>query len=551
MRLTRSCALPAAAIVLVTIAAYARSLFGEFISDDVQNVRDNELLRSLDWAHVRGIFTSFDDANYIPVKVMSLAIDARLWGPAPTGFHVTNLILHILCALTVWSVLMKLELPPVPACLAALAWAVHPLQVESVAWISERKNVLSGLFFFAAFRLYLSYSESPRARTYVAILALFVLAVLSKMNTMVLPAVCLACEWAFRFRLRRRDCLASLPLFGIGLLVAWFNLSGNPIHGSTYHGGSAIVTWLSSAVVVFRYLGNAFLPVRLCVFYDVPLRDSLLDPPVLGSVVGLLLLGALVAWCRRSRRRVGFWILWFGLTLAPMLNIVPFRSLMNDRYMYLALLGPCACVAFLASGRALSPGLSRLVFALSAGAITVCAALSFARVGVFASELSLWKDWTPRLPYIAGDELYIQPDYEAKVDFLRAAMNGARYPARVENNLGALYFEADRTEEAIPLLESASAHEPGSAPILLNLGRALTRTGDLVRARQVLMNAVTAAPYDFLSHLSLARVELRLRNAAGARRELEACARIRPNAAEAGYWARERDDLRRLEEGGS
>ncbi len=550
MRLTRPVVLAAAAIALVTIIVYGRSVSGEFVSDDVQNVRDNELLRSLDWDHLRGIVTSFDDANYIPVKVLSLAVDTRLWGPAPAGFHVTNVILHVLCALLVYSILLRLDLPSLPAGLAALAWAVHPLQVESVAWISERKNVLSGLFFFAAFRFYLSYSESGRARTYAALLALFVLAVLSKMNTLVLPAVCLAYEAAFRFRVRRRDWLSSLPLFGIGFVVAWFNLSGNPIHGSTYHGGSALVTWLSSAVVVFRYLGNVLLPARLCVFYDVPLRDSLLSPPVLVSVAGLLLVAGLAVGFRRSRRRAGFWILWFVITLAPMLNLIPFRSLMNDRYMYLALLGPIAFVAFLASDGSPSPAVSRTLAVAAAAAIAACAALGFIRVGVFASELTLWEDWTPRLAYVAADVPYVQPDFEAKVAFLRGALSGGRGSAAIENNLGALYFEADRTDEAIPLLEAAAARLPGSAPVLVNLGRALTRSGDLVRARRTLMDAVAAAPYDFLSHLSLARVDLRLKDAAGARRELEACGRIRPNPADAAYWAGERDDLRRLEESG-
>ena len=275
MRLKRDIVLLAVAIAVVTIAAFGPSVSGEFVSDDTQSVRDNPLLRSLDGTHLKAIFSSFDDSNYIPIKVLSLAIDRSLWGPSPTGFHVTNILLHVLCALLVFAILMRLEMPPIASCLAALVWAVHPLQVESVAWISERKNVLSGLFFLAAFLLYLSYSETGRTRTYIAIVALFVLATLSKMNTMVLPALCLAYEATYRFRLRRRDLQAALPLLGIGAMVGWYNLSGNPIHGASYHGGSAIVTWLSSSVVVFRYLGNAVLPVSLCSSYDVPLRDSL------------------------------------------------------------------------------------------------------------------------------------------------------------------------------------------------------------------------------------------------------------------------------------
>ena len=158
MRLTRSVALPAAAIVLVTIAAYGRSLSGAFVSDDVQNVRDNELLRSLDWAHVRGIVTSFDDANYIPVKVPSLAVDTRLWGPSPTGYHVTNLILHIVEAVLLWALLRRLSIRG--AFLAALLFAVHPVNVETVAWIAQRKTLLAMLFFLLSILWYLK-AQAP------------------------------------------------------------------------------------------------------------------------------------------------------------------------------------------------------------------------------------------------------------------------------------------------------------------------------------------------------------------------------------------------------
>ena len=549
MKLKRDIVLLAVAIAVVTIAAFGPGVSGGFVSDDTQNVRDNPLLRSLDWGHLKAIFSSFDDANYIPVKVLSLAVDYSLWGPAPTGFHVTNILLHVLCALLVFAILIRLEIPAVPACLAALIWAVHPLQVESVAWISERKNVLSGLFFLAAFLLYLSYSDTGRARTYVAIVALFVLATLSKMNTMVLPALCLAYEMTFRFRLRRRDLQAALPLLGIGAMVGWYNLSGNPIHGSSYHGGSSIVTWLSSSVVIFRYLGNTVLPVRLCTSYDVPLRDSLLDPPVLLSAMGLLILGSVAFWCWRSKRREGFWILWFGITLVPMLNIIPFPSLMNDRYMYLALVAPIGLAASLMGRLTLrpQPGRAAVIAAALAGAI--CAGLSFARVGVFASDFSLWKDWALRNPYIASDPRFIQADFNAKVDFLRAAVNSNSPSAAAYNNLGALYFEAGQHREAIPLLESAVRLDPECGPMLLNLGRACARSGDLIKARPILESAVRAAPYDFTGHLSLARVYLQTGDVLRARRELEACGRIRPSPADAVSWEPERRYLSHLENG--
>ena len=390
--------LPALSIVAATALTYAGSFDGGFVADDVPMVRDNPLIRSLDLDRLERIFTSFDDANYVPLKVLSLAVDRRVWGPAPLGFHVTNLVLHIVSALLVHRILLRLELGALRALCVALLWAVHPLQVESVAWISERKNVLSGVFFFAAFRVYLSFSESGRAIAYLGVLALYLLALLSKMNTMVLPAVCLAYEATFRFRLRRRDWLASLPLFALGALVGWYNLAGNPVHGARYHGGSPIVTWLTSSVVVMRYLRNALLPTDLTFWYRIPLRHSPLDPAVLLSLFALvgIAVGTL-GWIRR-RVRLAFWVLWFGITLGPMLNLIPFPSLIQDRYMYLPLVG---LLVLAASGLGATERIGAprgALAAVAAAAILGSALLSFQRVEVFANAESLRHDWALRRP---------------------------------------------------------------------------------------------------------------------------------------------------------
>lgn len=381
------------AIALLILLTYSGSFGGAFISDDTQEVATKELIRALDWNHVRGIFRTFDGANYMPVTVLSFAVDYRLWGLTPAGYHFSNLVIHLLNALLVYALLRRLEMPPNAALIAAAIWGVHPLQVESVAWISERKNVLSGLFFFAAFHVYLSFSERPRVGTYLGMLGLFLIAVLSKMNTMVLPAMCLAYEIAFRFRLGLRDVLAAVPMFAIAAAVAWYNLAGNPIHGNDYWGGSALVTWLSSGVVVFRYLENLILPTDLTTYYEVRLRDSVFDPPVLLSLLGLAALAAATVSGILTKRTRGFWILWFGIALAPMLNIVPFRSMMNDRYMYLPMLGPVVLItAFLAE---CARG-QRARYPLVVAAVVVIGAyagLSYRRVEIWANPLTYWKDW--------------------------------------------------------------------------------------------------------------------------------------------------------------
>jgi len=538
----------AAAIVAVTMLVFSGSLDGEFVSDDTVAVRDNELIRALDWPHIEGIFSTFDGANYMPLKVLSLALDYRLWGPTPFGFHMTNIAIHALCAVLVLLICLRLAMAPWAAFFVALLWSVHPLQVESVAWISERKNVLSGLFFFAAFYAYLGFSESGRWRSYFWVFFFFCMALLSKMNTMVLPAVNLAYEATFHRRLRSRDLIASLPLFAAGTAAAWYNLAGNPIHGTHYHGGSALVTWLSSSVVVFRYLWNFFIPTNLCVYYDVPLRGTIFSLPVFASVVGLIATAGVTGWLVKKARSEAFWILWFGITLAPMLNIVPFRSLMNDRYMYLALLGPLGLLASVLGAQALSARNRRVGFGVAVVAALCCSYLTWQRVGVWASPLAMWKDWATRLYYTAGDPVFVAEQWSTKVEYLEGFLASHPSSAAALNTLGGLYYETGQLGEAIRRLEIAARLDPNGAPIFLNLGRAYARAGDLQSAKGHLERATELDPYSFLAHLNLARVYLSLADVDGARAELEACGRIRPSSSGSDpFWRREREYLKRLE----
>jgi protein O-mannosyl-transferase len=537
----------AALIAVITFIAYGDSFDGRFVSDDTVSVQEKVAIRGLDWEHLRLMFTTFDDANYIPVKVLSIALDYRLWGLDPTGYHLTNLLIHIACALLVYALLLRLGLPPVAACLTALLWAVHPLQVESVAWISERKNVLSGLFFFAAFYVYLGFSEAGGPGRYAWVLLLYTLALLSKMNTMVLPAICLAYELILRGRLRRRDALAVVPMLALAALVGWYNLHGNPIHGTSWPAGTRAATWLSSSVVFFRYLGNLALPTRLTPTYDVWLYDSLLDPAVALSLTGLAVLATATLGLALRRHAAAFWIVWFVLCLAPMLNVlVPGRSMMQDRFMYLAMLGPLALTAGVVAG--LRSAVLRRAFAASAGiAIVACVVLSHRQVEVWHDPLTLWKPTALGFPFYAGDPGYTPEDYDAKVAFLREAVAAEPPDAVPYNNLGTLYFAVGKIEEARPLYETAARLAPDSPYLLANLANAYLRLNELDRAQHILEHAAEIAPTVFQPHQLLLRVYLLRGDAERARRELDTCVLLRPDPPSAWVWRNEQAYLERLE----
>ena len=550
-------AVPRLAIVLVTLLVYAGSFDGAFVSDDVAAVQNNPLIRTLDGDHLRRIFTSFDGSNYQPLTVLSLALDYRLFGSASSGFHVTNLLFHVLCALLVYTILLRLEASPLSALFAALLWAVHPVQVESVAWISERKNLLSTLLLLGGFRAYLSFSDRPGPVIYLAVLSLYLSAMLGKMTAMVLPALCLAYEVAFRFRLRVRDALASVPLLALAVFIGWYNLAGNRVQGVTWHGGSPWVTALASITVIPRYLGNVFLPTDLAVYYDVPLRGRLLDPAVALGLFVLLACVAFTFWCMARRWRAGFWILWFFIALSPMLNLIPFPVLMQDRYLYVPLAGIVGLLALGcdAAWRRRVPAYA--ISTLAILAISSSAWLSFRRVEVFDNPETLWGDWVSSVVYLPAERHASTAAVRARLrapelrDHLRALNSmQAREPesAVLLANQGALAYESGQLALALHRLEAARRQDPDHARILVSLRRALLRADRLEGAERRLRRTTELEPYFAQGWEHLARVRLERRNLEGARQALDRLDRIQPAGSPLGQnWAYLREKLEKLE----
>ena len=217
-------------IILITVLVYVPALRGGFIWDDDFYVTKNQALTSLEGLS-RIWFELGATPQYYPLVHTSFWIEYHLWGLAPFGYHLVNVLLHAASAVLVWRILHHLGVPG--AWWAAAIFAIHPVQVESVAWITERKNVLSGVFYLAAVWTYLRFRSleeaapavGGRRRFYLWTAALFVCALLSKTVTCTLPAALLLIVWWKRGRIGRRDLLPLLPLLVVGvvfgLVTAW------------------------------------------------------------------------------------------------------------------------------------------------------------------------------------------------------------------------------------------------------------------------------------------------------------------------------------------
>jgi protein O-mannosyl-transferase len=477
--------------------------------DDLTYVVENEAIRGLGWQHLSAMFSGPYFGNYAPLHLLSYAVDRALWGLSAPAFLLTNVAVHAANGWLVHALLRRLGLSRAGAAFAAAVFLVHPVQVESVAWVSERKNVLCMTFSLASLHGYLAYrsaEEGRRLAPYLAALVALVAALLTKAVAVVIPPLFVLLDLCIFDRAARRRWIADkVPFAGTALAIIVATLASQEpaiAEGKATFRMDGLTTFLTMAPVVARYVGMVLWPAGLASVYQPAVRAS----PDLAFWASTLVLGAVTAsgvalWFRRRE-----WLPWYAfffVALVPVLQIVPLPTLMNDRYLYFPMLG-AAALAGLAFDRlgAASPGV-RIARAAAVGAIlTVLASAAFVRTGVWRDDLSLWRDVTEKTPGSAlgwtqlGMSLI---DAGHHADALRAyhralAVDPTYAMALV--NLGAAYNGAGQPESGRPFLLRALEVAPGHFEALMNLGIGYGISGDLAAAERAFAAAVSARPWN-------------------------------------------------------
>jgi tetratricopeptide (TPR) repeat protein len=449
--------------VFATLIAYWPALQGGLLWDDASHITRPELqsLHGL-W---RIWFELGSTQQYYPLLHSAFWIEHRLWGDAVLGYHLTNIVLHATSAWLVMLIVKRLALPG--AWLAGLVFAVHPVMVEAVAWISEQKSTLSGFFYLAAALAFLWFKDTRRRTAYVLATALFVLALFSKTVTAVLPAVLLVVLWWRRWREQespdvsiwatlkesRRDVLDLLPWFALGvpagLLTAWVERKSIGAEGSDFT-LTFIDRFLLAGRVIWFYAWKLLWPVDLIFTYPRWEIDSSAWFQYL--FLAALLAVAIFTWtlARKGVRGPVSSLLIFAGTLFPVLgflNVYPFRfSYVADHFQYLASLALIvpAAVAYTLAVERIGAGKGKMI--LSAALVIVLAVLT----------------WRQSVIYRDAETLYRET----------IARNPASWMAR--NNLGFILAQKPgELNEAITEYESALETKPDYAAAHLNLGNAL------------------------------------------------------------------------------
>jgi tetratricopeptide (TPR) repeat protein len=515
--------LAGASLLALTAAAYAGVAGCGFIWDDNLRVSDNPTLRSL--AGLRQIwFEVASNKQYYPLTFTSFWIEYRLWGANPLGYHLVNVLLHGTVAILLWRVLLALAVPG--AWLAAAIFAVHPVHVESVAWISERKNVLSGVFYLASALAYLRFAAGrergePRTRSLYAVsLAFFLCALLAKTVTSTLPAALLLALWWKHGSVARRDALALLPFFalgiGLGLTTVWLERQEVGASGSAWD-LSLLERCLIAGRAVWFYLGKLAWPSPLIFNYPRWSIDAGAAWQYLYPLAAIAAIAGLFSLRRRlGRGPLASW-LFFGGTLVPALgffDLYPMRfSFVADHFQYLASLGPIALAASAASlgMRRLGARGRRAAWTCLALVLATLGTLTARRIPVYQGLESLWVDTLRQNPksylahYNLAEVLRKRGDLEGAVRHLTASIEGEPDLAMAHNNLANLLADQGEIEAAIQHYRKALEVQPDYTLAHDNLAELLLYRGELEEAVFHLREAVRLSPHQADLQRELAR----------------------------------------------
>jgi len=401
-------------LAAVTVAVYSRILGHEFLVnwDDGFYVTGNEAIRGFSREHLVTLFSRFYVGNYAPIQMLSYLLDYELWGLRPAGYLLTNLLLHLVNGLLVYRLLLNIHGERLVAWVGAALFLLHPVQVESVAWISQRKNVLAMLFFLLAWEAYRYFRDSDgryRMYAYIFSIVAFILALLSKSVAVILPAIIILDDACFQRQGKRLLMLSKIPYILVSVSAALLALQSQmpeeTVWGSgggrvyDYPGGSALSALYTMLPVFCTYLRLLILPAGLSAEYDPPIRITF-DSTVAGSAVLLVSLVLLGVYLCRSDRKKGFWALFFVIGLLPVSQIIPLSTLMNDRYLYFPMLSVAALSGYVVAQLFKRPGKEQrmICFILLATVISAFSWGSFKRAGVWKDSVTLWSDAAEKSP---------------------------------------------------------------------------------------------------------------------------------------------------------
>ncbi|MBN2019419.1 MAG: tetratricopeptide repeat protein [Sedimentisphaerales bacterium] len=514
-------------LVIATLIAYEPIRHNGFVSfDDHSYVTENPNVsggitqRSIIWA-----FTKYYASNWHPLTWLSHMMDCELYGLKPLGHHITNLIIHIANSLFLFLMTAKMTGKIWSSVFVAAAFALHPLHVESVAWVSERKDVLSGFFWMLTILAYIHYVKRPGATRYMLILLFFILGLMSKPMLVTLPFVLILLDYwplhrihNMKLKAERRDDAVSespdsqfsilnsviekIPFFVLSAVSCAVTLiaqkrSGTVVSLSEWPLHIRVVNALGS---YFKYIVKMAYPKNLAILY--PIQEKISVDAALLAVVGIIFI---LVMLRRGRPWLFVGLLWYLVTLLPVIGLVQTGSqMMADRYTYIPSIGIFIIIAWCAEEITVKKHIPKTITA------AVMIVLLIVMVLLTRIQTGYWKNTTTlfgravaviKNNYVMLDNLgrYLvkQGNYEDALRYFKEAVRVNPDYILAKNNLCATLLAQNKTDEAIDCFNEALQKEgkwPDIYKIYFGLGLAYEKKGDFENARLNYKKTLSIAP---------------------------------------------------------
>lgn len=524
-------------LLVAIVCAFAGVVRCDFIDlDDRSHVLENSLVRGgLSWAGVKDAFVTPHASLWIPLTWISFMADVSVFGLNPGAMHAVNLALHALASVLLFLALRRMTGPLWESAVVAALFGLHPINVESVAWVTERKNVLCAVFWMFTLLAYARYAEQPRVGRYLAVFASFALALLSKPLAVTLPFALLLLDfWPLQRHLRTswlRLGLEKLPLLALVAFGASMQMRAIQMRGQTVPLDLVpLAVRFSNAVTSYAiYLGDLVWPARLGVFYPHPMKVE-----VIAATLAVLLLGAITfaAWRGRLARPylLTGWC-WFLGTLFPMIGFVQAGSQARaDRFTYIAQIG--VFVALVWFIRTLPR--QRLWAFAATGAVLVSAVLTARQVTYWNDSITLF-DHTlrvtgpnARVEGLAGNAYSRSGDYAGSIPHYERALRLLPDVAETWNDFGAALTRLDRDADAARAFAQSLMRGPDSTTARYNLASTLARLGHRDEAIGHFRVVATTMPDFGRAHYHLGRLLADAGQRAEALDHLHTAARLMP-----------------------
>jgi tetratricopeptide (TPR) repeat protein len=485
-----------------------------FIWDDNVMLTESPLMRGSFFA----IWTGVSGVDYFPVTYSSLWLEWHLWGPNPFGYHVTNVVVHALSCVVLWRMFVRLNFATTTALVGALLFALHPVNVESVAWIAERKNVLAMLFYTITAWSFVRFAQSEQRKWYIVSLAAFLLSLLAKPAAVAWPAVALGILWwtgKSRGTLPSAKDVARVVPFALiamtlGLVTIWcqyhFAIKGDVIYER--HFSTRLAT---ASMAVWFYLGKALVPWRLSFVYPLWNLTSLTVTEFL-PLIALTAVFAVFWFFRKSWGRPILWaFVYFILLLLPVLGFFKISyqrySYVADHWQYFSLPAVTLVIAFILTkvARGVLPIVGTILVLLFGW-------LTFAQARIYHDKETIWEDTLAKNPncWVALGGLGLERMTSGRLEegIALCEKSLTLYPHQGEShaNIGLALVHLGRVDEGIEHMRQAIQIEPDYAPTHYNLGNALRGQGNLDEAIIQYREAIRLSPDNPLAYNGLGAV---------------------------------------------